>query len=106
MFGRDAKASRPQLDLVPQRLREDDVLVVTRLVTRTGVTIHSDMALGTPRMTSRPHEGAVRPDRLRRLTHAGGFVADVRVSWRRDDTNPALHVVLKVVLGFDEAPID
>ncbi|MDV8070639.1 recombinase family protein [Rhodococcus sp. IEGM 1366] len=26
-----AKASRPQLDLVLQRLREDDVLVITRL---------------------------------------------------------------------------
>lgn len=28
---RGAKASRPQLDLVLARLREDDVLVVTRL---------------------------------------------------------------------------
>lgn len=46
------------------------------------------------------------PDRLRRLALAGGFVADVRVAWRGDDTNPALHGVLKVVLGFDEAPID
>ncbi|NGP06415.1 LysR family transcriptional regulator [Rhodococcus sp. 14C212] len=102
-----------------------------------------------------PHEGAVLPDRLRRLSHVGGSVADVvqiapdtqtalalvsaevgcpltlasvahnvtdlhvvfvpldestpdvdlRVAWRRDDTNPALQMVLKVVLGFDEVPI-
>ncbi|MFZ2176142.1 MAG: hypothetical protein WAW17_19295 [Rhodococcus sp. (in: high G+C Gram-positive bacteria)] len=70
------------------------------------MTIHSAMALSSPRMTSLPHEGAVLPDRLRRLALAGGFVADVRVAWRGDDTNPALHGVLKVVLGFDEAPID
>lgn len=100
-----------------------------------------------------PHEGAVLPDRLRQLSHAGGFVADVvqvapdtqtalalvsaevgchltlasvahnvtdphvvfvpidestpdvdlRVAWRRADSNPALHVVLKVVLGFADA---
>lgn len=97
-----------------------------------------------------PYEGAVLPDRLRQLAHAGGFVADVvqvapdtqtalalvsaevgchltfasvarnvadphlvfvsldettadvdlRVAWRRADTNPALRAVLRMVIGF------
>ncbi|TWH14829.1 DNA-binding transcriptional LysR family regulator [Rhodococcus rhodochrous J45] len=100
-----------------------------------------------------PHEGAVLPDRLRRLAHANGFVADVvqvapdtqtalalvsaevgchltlasvagnetdphvvfipldetttdvdlRVAWRRDDSDPALHAVLNVMLALDDA---
>jgi len=95
-----------------------------------------------------PHEGAVLPDRLRRLAYTGGFVADVvqvapdtqtalalvsaevgchltlasvaanaddphvvfvpvdastpdvdlRVAWRHEDPNPAVHAVLKILL--------
>ncbi|PBC36053.1 LysR family transcriptional regulator [Rhodococcus sp. ACPA4] len=99
------------------------------------------------------HDGSVLPDRLRRLAHAHGFVAnvvqiapdtqtalalvgaevgchltlasvarnvtdphvvfvplddptadvDMRAAWRRDDTNPALRVVLREVVLLDEA---
>lgn len=107
---------------------------------------------GVPFVALPPHEGAVLPDRLRKIAQANGFVADVvqiapdtqtalalvgaevgghltlasvarnvsdphvvfipldvsgddvdlRVAWRRDDTDPALQAVLNLVLSLEQ----
>ncbi|WP_228002334.1 LysR substrate-binding domain-containing protein [Nocardia australiensis] len=107
---------------------------------------------GEPFVMLPPHEGAVLPDRLRKMAQANGFVADVvqvapdtqtalalvgaevgchltlasvalnvsdphvvfipldvagndvdlRVAWRRDDTNPALRSVLDLVFSLEQ----